>query len=54
MEHYAHRGNFWNDGKHETLMRYLFIAIVAITQAAIAYFTNICSDLFISVSRTII
>jgi hypothetical protein len=50
--HYLHRGQFWNAGKHATLMRYILIATVGIAQAAVAYFTNITSNWFITVSTT--
>mmetsp|Transcript_3077 Transcript_3077/g.6128 ORF Transcript_3077/g.6128 Transcript_3077/m.6128 type:complete len:110 (-) Transcript_3077:60-389(-) len=47
-EHYYHRGKFWNQGKHETSMRYVLLSLVGIVQAAVAYGTNICSSYFIS------
>jgi chloride channel 7 len=47
-EHYNHRGKFWNEGKHATMVRYVLIAVVAIVQASIAYFTNILSTYFIN------
>ena len=51
-EHYQHRGKFWNKGKHATLIRYLLVALVGITQAAVAYFTNLSSNYFIKVRTT--
>lgn len=51
-EHYLHRGNFWNDGKHRTLVSYLLIASVGIVQATVAYFTNLTSSYFIGVSTS--
>lgn len=49
-EHYRYRGNFWNSGKHATLLCYLLIASVGIVQATVAYLTNLTSAYFISVS----
>ena len=51
MEHYQHRGKFWNAGKHETIWRYVLVASVGILQAMVAYFTNISSTYFIKVRR---
>lgn len=51
--HYQHRGNFWNDGKHATLVRYTLIAVVGIVQACVAYFANITSSYFITVSYVV-
>lgn len=28
MDHYNHRGAYWNSRKHETLMRYIITALV--------------------------
>ena len=47
LDHYHHRGRFWNSGKHETMVRYLLTALVGIMQGAVAYFTNILSTYFI-------
>ena len=47
MDHYQHRGRFWNTGKHEETVRYLLTALVGITQGYVAYFTNILSTYFI-------
>ena len=49
-EHYRHRGKFWNKGKHHTLVGYLLLACVGMGQACVAYFTNLTSTFFISVS----
>jgi hypothetical protein len=49
LDHYQHRGRFWNQGKHQTMIRYLTIAMVGITQAGVAYFTNILSNYFVEV-----
>lgn len=49
-EHYLHRGNFWNSGKHATLVCYVLIAMVGIVQATVAYLANLMAAYFISVS----
>lgn len=52
-EHYRHRGNFWNEGKHQTMITYLEIAAIGIVQASVAYFTNLLSNYFIKVSEKV-
>ena len=52
-EHYRHRGEFWNKGKHHTSLGYLLLACVGMGQACVAYFTNLTSTFFISVSTFI-
>jgi len=47
-DHYRHRGEFWNEGKHKMAQRYVIIASVGIVQAAVAYFTNITSNQLIT------
>lgn len=47
LDHYRHRGQFWNQGKHKIFMRYFLTAIVAVTQGCVAYFCNILSIHFI-------
>lgn len=47
LDHYQHRGRFWNSGKHETMIRYFLTALVGVAQGSIAYFTNILSNYFI-------
>ena len=47
MDHYQHRGLFWNTGKHKSLSRYLLTALVGIIQGCVAYFTNVLSNRFI-------
>ena len=47
MDHYQHRGKFWNTGEHEELIRYVLTALVGITQGCVAYFTNLLSAYFI-------
>jgi hypothetical protein len=49
LDHYHHRGKFWNQGKHQTMVRYLLIAMVGITQAFVAYLCNVFSIYFIQV-----
>ncbi|KAG7374782.1 chloride channel [Nitzschia inconspicua] len=47
MEHYMHRGDFWNAGKHFMIGTYSRIALTGIFQACVAYATNITSNHFI-------
>jgi H+/Cl- antiporter ClcA len=47
LDHYNHRGKFWNTGKHEELTRYILTAGVGVGQACVAYFTNYTSAYFI-------
>ena len=47
LDHYQHRGNFWNTGKDEELKRYIYTALIGIAQGCVAYFTNVLSALFI-------
>lgn len=49
-DHMDHRGKFWNQGKHETLIRYLNITATGMIQAVVAYVTNLVSIFFIEVS----
>ncbi len=49
-QHYRQRGNFWNDGKRETLLRYFNLTLIGILQGFVAYFTNVISHSFIKVS----
>jgi hypothetical protein len=51
MEHYMHRGEFWNAGKHSMIWTYIMIASTGILQACVAYATNITSIHFIEVSE---
>jgi hypothetical protein len=51
LDHYKHRGMFWNQGKHKVFMRYVLTAVLAITQGCVAYFCNIMSINFIEVRR---
>ena len=44
----VHRGRFWNQGKHMMLQRYIMVAMVGVTQALVAYFTNLSSEYLIS------
>lgn len=48
LDQYHHRGRFWNSGKHETSLRYIYIFLVGVVQGAIAYGTNVVSLYFIS------
>ena len=48
LEHYQHRGTFWNAEKHTTFIQYLLIAAVGIAQALVAYLTNLSSAYLIS------
>ena len=48
LEHYQHRGKFWNAEKHHLLVQYLLIAAVGVVQALVAYFTNLSSAFLIS------
>jgi chloride channel 7 len=45
--HYKSRGKFWNDGKRETLLRYINLTFIGIFQGTIAYFTNYIAKNFI-------
>jgi chloride channel 7 len=47
-EHYNHRGKFWNEGKHATMVHYILIAAVAIVQSSAAHFTTVLSTHFIN------
>ena len=47
LDHYHHRGTFWNSGKHETLVTYTLTALVGIVQATVAFGTNVLSTYFI-------
>jgi chloride channel 7 len=47
LDHMHHRGSYWNSGKHETLLRYLFTALIEMCQAGVAYFVNLLSAFFI-------
>ena len=47
LDHYRHRGNFWNTGKDEELKRYIYTALIGVAQACVAYFTNVLSIAFI-------
>lgn len=49
QEHYAHRGKFWNAGKHATIRRYILIATTAALQATVAYWANLLSKVTIEV-----
>lgn len=49
MEHYMHRGEFWNAGKHSMIKMYIMIALTGMLQACVAYATNITSIHFIEV-----
>jgi hypothetical protein len=49
-QHYQHRGIFWNIGKHQTLMAYVLIALIGMVQACVAYFANMMTSSFVSVS----
>lgn len=49
LDHYRHRGLFWNQGKHKIFMRYVLTAFLGIAQGCIAYFCNIVSMHFIEV-----
>ena len=35
LEHYSHRGKFWNAGKHATFTRYLLIATLGSVRASL-------------------
>lgn len=52
-DHMDHRGKFWNQGKHETLIRYLNITAIGVVQAAVAYVTNLVSMFCIEVSQCV-
>lgn len=49
LDHYKHRGMYWNQGKHKIFMRYVLTAVLAISQGCVAYFCNIVSIHFIEV-----
>jgi hypothetical protein len=49
-QQFLHRGKFWNKGKHETTQRYFLISAIGITQATVAYLTNLSSSYFIKVT----
>ena len=49
QEHFVHRGEFWNAGKHSTTRSYVLITFIGIVQACVAYSTNISSKHFIEV-----
>ena len=49
QEHFVHRGEFWNAGKHSTTRSYVLITLIGIVQACVAYSTNISSKHFIEV-----
>ena len=48
LDHLQHRGKFWNTAKHEESMRYLLTLLIGVTQACVAYFTNVVSASWIS------
>ena len=52
--HYKSRGKFWNDGKRDTLLRYINLTFIGIFQGTIAYFTNYIAKSFIDVSLLLI
>ena len=41
-EHFVHRGNFWNAGKHETSMTYILIALVGIHKLLLLTLQTLC------------
>ena len=47
-EHYRHRGQFWNDGKHQTMIRYVMIIVIGLVQATVAYLTNVTTNYFVT------
>ena len=47
-DHYRHRGEFWNEGKHKTAKRYVIIASTGIVQACVAYLANLASNQLIN------
>ena len=49
QEHFVHRGEFWNAGKHSTTRSYVLITLIGVVQACVAYSTNISSKHFIEV-----
>lgn len=49
QDHFVHRGEFWNAGKHATLWNYVLITLIGVIQACVAYSTNISSKWFIEV-----
>lgn len=49
-QHYRTRGNYWNDGKSEILLRYINLALIGVIQGCIAYSANFVSKSFIDVS----
>lgn len=49
LDHYKHRGMYWNQGKHKIFMRYVLTALLGIAQGFVAYFCNIVSIHFIEV-----
>ena len=49
-KHYRSRGNFWNDGKREIIIRYINLTMIGVGQGTIAYCTNIIAKLLIEVS----
>ena len=38
--HYKYRGRFWNDVKHEALVRYTMLTLIGVIQAIVAYSAN--------------
>ncbi len=49
-QHYGNRGNYWNDGKREIMLRYLNLTMIGVAQGTVAYFTNFFAKSFIDVS----
>lgn len=48
--HHKYRGRFWNEGKHEMMQRYFFLACIGISQGSVAYFTNLACGTLTDVS----